>query len=78
MSTGLDCYFEEKKPGEWWLYLEEMYGHKLDIEYDEYGPFPTFEVAHSYLNKYFANPGGYAVYSHPESTDKSWQLDTDT
>ena len=73
MSTGLDCYFEEKKPGEWYLFLEQEYGSKLDIEYDKYGPFPTFTVAEAYLRANFANPGGYSVDPHPDSTDRSWE-----
>lgn len=58
MSTGLDCYFEEKQPNEWYLFLEEDYGSKLDPGYDKYGPFTTFAEAHDYLNDNFANPGG--------------------
>lgn len=73
MSTGLDCYFEEKRPGEWYLFLEEEYGSKLDIDYDRYGPFKTFTLARDYLNQNFANPGGYSIHNHPESTDKSWE-----
>lgn len=74
MSTGLDCYFEEKQPGEWYLFLEEEYGYKLDINYDRYGPFSTFVKAREYLNHNFANLGGYSINSHPESTDRSWEM----
>lgn len=73
MSTGLDCHFTEKKPGEWFMSLEQEYGHKLDPEYDEYGPFATFEVAHQYLRDNFANPGGFSIGPHPDSTDTSWK-----
>lgn len=73
MSTGLDCYFEEKQPGEWYLFLEEDYGYKLDISYDKYGPFATFEQARKYLHHNFANPGGYDISPHPDSNDKSWE-----
>lgn len=69
MSTGLDCYFEEVEPGKWFLYLEEAYGSKIDIDYDQYGPFPTWEEAHAYLSWNFANPGGYGIITHPDSTD---------
>lgn len=75
MSTGLDCYFEEKNPGEWYLFLEEMYGSKLDIDYDQYGPFKTFTQARNYLSYNFANPGGWSVHPHEDSTDMSWKLD---
>jgi len=77
VSTGLDCYFEEKKPNEWYLFLEQEYGHKLDPEYDKYGPFPTFKVALAYLGKNFANPGGFGVLNHPDSTDDTWKLEDD-
>lgn len=75
MSTGLDCYFEEKRPNEWYLFLEEEYGHKMDIDYDRYGPFRTFAEARNYLNNNFANPGGYSIQHHPESHDHTWELD---
>lgn len=69
MSTGLDCYFEERTPGEWYLFLEQSYGNKIDPEYDQYGPFATFKQAKDYLSANFANPGGYSVEVHPDSTD---------
>ena len=75
MSTGLDCYFEEKEPNEWYMYLEEDYGSKIDIEYDQYGPFRTFAEAQKYLQNNFANPGGYGIDPHPDSTDKTWEFD---
>lgn len=75
MSSGLDCYFEEKKPNEWYMYLEESYGDKLDPDYEEFGPFETFTIAQKYLRDNFQNPGGYSVLAHPDSTDKSWEWD---
>lgn len=75
MSTGLDCYFEEKTPNEWYLFLEQDYGSKFDPEYDKYGPFDTFAVALAYLDRNFANPGGWSEYPHPDSTDRSWDDD---
>lgn len=74
MSTGLDCYFEEKQPGEWYLFLEEEYGHKLDIVYDKFGPFITFTEAREFLDYNFANPGGWGVHPHKDSIDKSWEF----
>jgi hypothetical protein len=72
VSTGLDCYFHEVKPNEWYLFLEEEYGSKLDPEYDKFGPFKTFRLAYVYLNDNFANPGGFSVQQHPDSTDKTY------
>lgn len=68
MSSGLDCWFHEKEPGKWYMGLEQAYGSKLDIEYDEYGPFPSFPEAHKYLHDNFQNPGGFSVEEH-EHTD---------
>lgn len=73
MSTGLDCYFKEEQPNKWFLFLEQDYGSKLDPEYDKFGPFHTFRLARVYLNDNFANPGGYQVDPHPDSTDESWK-----
>lgn len=75
MSTGLDCQFKEKKPNEWYMFLEESYGSKFDIEYDKYGPFKTFAEAMRYLENNFANPGGYGVLPHPDSQDNTWKLE---
>lgn len=69
MSTGLDCRFIEKNPGEWYMELEQDYGSKLDPEYDRYGPFSTFAEAEEYLDRNFANPGGYSIRRHENSTD---------
>ena len=70
MSTGLDCYFEEQKPNEWYLFLEEEYGYKNDPNYDKFGPFTTLEIGQNYLHDNFANPGGYGIIRHPEGTGK--------
>ncbi len=71
MSTGLDCYFEEKAHGEWYLYLEESYGSKPGIDYEEFGPFPTFAAAMQYLRDNFANPGGFSVHALPDTKDQT-------
>lgn len=77
MSTGLDCYFHEVRPNEWYMFLEEEYGYKLDPDYDRYGPFRTFKEALAYLDSNFANPGGFSIINHADSTDKSWEEDDD-
>lgn len=66
MSTGVDCGFYEKNPGEWYYDLES---YSQREEYDTYGPFPTFAVAERHLRDNHANPGGYWVARHPDSTD---------
>jgi hypothetical protein len=68
MSTGLDCYFEEKEPGQWWLYLES---YSYRDEYEEYGPFTSFPEAQAHLHDNFTNPGGYSVELH-EHTDGTY------
>jgi hypothetical protein len=75
VSTGLDCYFQEIEPNKWFLFLEEEYGSKLDPDYDKYGPFLTFALAMEYLDRNFANPGGWSVQPHADSTDMSWKTE---
>ena len=60
MSTGADCQFIERKPNQWFYRLQEWpYGETE--EYDEQGPFPSFEKAQAHLDKHNANPGGFTV-----------------
>ena len=73
MSTGLDCGFVERTPNNWYLMLEQDYGSKIDIEYDEYGPFDSYADANNYLRRNFANPGGAWIDAHDDSTDESWK-----
>lgn len=74
MSTGQDCYFEEIKPNEWYLFLEgEPGAFIMPPEYESYGPFKTFTQADKYLTNNFANPGGFAVYPHEDSKDRTWE-----
>ena len=65
-STGADCSFEEKQPGQWHYRLQQYpYGQTED--YDEYGPFPTLDKAQEHLSDNHANPGGSYTRGHPES-----------
>ncbi len=58
MSTGLDCYFSEVKPDVWYYFLEQ---YESRDEYDEYGPFDSFNLAYDHLHANHANPGGYGI-----------------
>lgn len=61
MSTGADCYFEERKPNVWY-YRIQRYPYGCNEEYDTNGPFSSLEKAIIHLDKNYANPGGYTVY----------------
>lgn len=64
MSTGADCHFTEKEPGQWFYDLQQWpYGEWP--EYDTFGPFPTFEKASDHLHQNHANPGGFSIGAHP-------------
>jgi len=60
MSTGANCTFKEKAPGEWY-YRIQQYPYGETEQYDEYGPFPTLEAGEAHLQNHHANPGGYGV-----------------
>jgi len=60
MSTGAECCFVEKKPGEWYYMLQEWpYGENPD--YETFGPFKSEDEANDHLSANHANPGGYSV-----------------
>lgn len=58
MSTGLDCRFYKATDGKWYMALEDSCCRDV---YDDYGPFDSFEEAEKYLERNFANPGGYGT-----------------
>ena len=68
-STGQACEFYKARDGNWYMGLsadrpeydddEERGYWDGDIE-DWYGPFESFEEAHEFLRRDFANPGGYS------------------
>ena len=58
MSTGANCTYVEKKPGEWWYELQ-CYPFGETDDYDTEGPFATFDIAHKHLHDHNANPGGF-------------------
>jgi len=58
MSTGADCGFIEKAPGEW-HYEIQKYPYGCNEEYNRHGPFPSFEAADAHLSRNYANPGGH-------------------
>ena len=64
MSTGADCEFVEKDPGQWFYRLQAWPYGDWPI-YDEYGPFGTFAEAHSHLCDHHANPGGFTLRAQP-------------
>lgn len=64
MSTGADCRFVERKPGEWY-YEIQCYPYGECEKYDTEGPFKTFGNALRHLRLHYANPGGYSRSSLP-------------
>jgi len=72
MSTGADCYFVERKPREWYYYIEQWPYDETE-EYDQFGPFSSFSAALKNLDHNHANPGGYSIEAHPDSDDDSWE-----
>ena len=68
-STGQECEFYKARDGNWYMGLsgfppddeEERDYWDGDIK-DWYGPFESFEKAHEFLRRNFANPGGYRSY----------------
>ena len=69
MSTNADCTFYEKKPGEWWYRLQ-CYPYGESEEYDTFGPFKTFDIAHDHLSDNHANPGGYGKIPYKDGYGK--------
>ena len=57
MSTGADCRFEEREPGKW-FYVLQCWPYGETEDYNQYGPFNSFEAAERHLFKNHANPGG--------------------
>jgi hypothetical protein len=68
MSTGAECNFIEKEVGEWYLHLQ-LWPYGDSDEYEDYGPYPTFNRAHDRLGD-FANPGGYSTRVHADHVHK--------
>ncbi|MHA2279712.1 MAG: hypothetical protein ACXAC5_02295 [Promethearchaeota archaeon] len=60
MSTGADCVFVEKEPGQWWYRIQ--YG--ATKEYNEHGPFPSEKAGHDHLDQTYPNPGGYSLFPY--------------
>lgn len=78
MSTGLECAFVEVEPGRWYYALENGFGDQHSDSWldraDAYGPFATFEEAHSHLGDNHSNPGGYWIGGHDTFTmSPRWQ-----
>lgn len=60
MSTGLECFIEERKDG-WWFGIEDPNNHRLaDIEFIEEGPFPTIAAMLQAYRRH-TNPGGFSL-----------------
>lgn len=70
MSTGADCVFIEKKPGQWYYNLQR-YPYGDTKEYDEFGPFRSEEAANRHLRNHHANPGGYNVVYYEDIKETS-------
>jgi hypothetical protein len=60
MSSGADCFFVEKKPGEW-HYEIQQYPYGCTEDYNKHGPFSSFAKAEKHLDRNYSNPGGYSV-----------------
>ena len=71
MSTGANCYFEEREPGRWWYRLQRSpYGDTE--EYSVYGPFSSHAAALRDLDQNHANPGGWSTRVHPTGHVHEW------
>lgn len=75
MSTGLECQFHERKPGEWYYILQDWECPVGAWDWREhataYGPFGSRESALAHLRGHHANPGGYSVTPHGEYREDS-------
>lgn len=61
-STGLDCRFwKATDDGQWYMALESWHNRN---EYDNYGPFRSFNEAKKFLDQNFANPGGFSKFDN--------------
>jgi hypothetical protein len=60
MSTGANCIIVEKRPGQWYLRVQQ-YPYGATTEYDERGPFSSKDGALKCLDRNFPNPGGFWV-----------------
>ena len=69
MSTGADCSFKEREPSVW-FYRIQNYPYGETEEYSEHGPFYSFKSAERHLEKRYANPGGFMIDRHPDSTEE--------
>lgn len=78
-STGADCNIIEREPGKWYLSIQQ-YPYGDNPNYDEKGPFSSDNAALAYLNKKYANPGGYGVipYRAKESVQKDFKAITES
>jgi len=59
MSTGAECWFVERKPDEW----------HYEIQQYPYGD-SSLKSAQRHLDRNYANPGGWSIDRHPDSTRK--------
>lgn len=70
MSTGLNCEYVEVEPGKWYYILERGSAPKNAWDWreyaDGYGPFATFDAAHTHCRDNHANPGGYTQAPYQE------------
>jgi len=66
-STGLECNFYKASDGKWYMALEEERydddddGYDPDPEMTHYGPFASEDLAIRFLDRNFANPGGWST-----------------
>ena len=65
MSTGADCHFFEDKVGNW-TYKLQRWPYGATEDYDEFGPFGSYEKALKHLHDNHANPGGHGIHRYKE------------
>lgn len=76
MSSGGDCGFTEN-PDNTWTYRLQLYPYGDTEEYETFGPFRSFAVAHKDLYDNHQNPGGYSIATQPEGKHRhEWTKDT--
>ena len=74
MSSGAECNFTERKPGEW-MYEIQQWPYGEWPEYDKHGPFATLIAAQEHLDANYQNPGGYGIDRHSDHVHNGKQID---
>ncbi len=69
MSTGAQCYFEEKTPGKWYVHLQ-LWPYGEWPKYEHFGPFTSVAGCEGEMENH-ANPGGWSVVAYKKKEKKT-------